>query len=92
MSSYGRISAMLITLKNNRSPKCERKLGNKEYPEGVQIGPPLQYKNKLSEHQMRVFKEKLVLKKRKTTRRTIMIYIITLLTVAIFITYKVNTY
>ncbi|MFT5822821.1 MAG: hypothetical protein ACI8ZM_004078 [Crocinitomix sp.] len=92
MSSFGSISAMLISLKNNRIPKRERKLGHKEYLEGIHIGEPLQFKNKLSSHQMEAFKEELVETKRKTTRQTILIYVITLLTVAIIITYKVNTY
>lgn len=77
---------MLTSLKNNKIPKRERKLGHKEYVEGVPIGKPLKYKNKLSKAQMDVFKEELEKQKKRRTKITIISYIIGM-TIAISIVY-----
>ncbi len=90
MSFGGSVSAMLVSLKNNKIPKRERKLGHLEYKDGVHIGPALKFKNQLSTHQMEAFKENLAQKKRKAAQRTILIYIVTLISVAIIVTYKVG--
>jgi hypothetical protein len=79
MSFSGSVSAMLLTLKNNKIPKRDKKLGNLEYRKGVPIGKPLIYKNKMSPSQMQLFKEKLEQKKRRTTRQTVLIFVFTFL-------------
>lgn len=49
MGTFGSISAMISSLKNNKLPKRDHKLGHLEYTKGISIGKPLCFKNKLSE-------------------------------------------
>ncbi|MDG1913328.1 MAG: hypothetical protein P8I55_01915 [Crocinitomix sp.] len=85
MSFSGSVSAMLLTLKNNKIPKRDNKMGHLEYRKGVPIGKPLKYKNKLSPAQMALFKEKLEQKKGKMTRRTVLIFVFTFVTLVYLI-------
>lgn len=87
MSSYGSISAMLVSLKNNKIPKREKKLGHIEYVKGVPIGKPLRYKNKLTAEEMRCFQEKLKHDKRHSTRMTIVVLILSILITIFFVQY-----
>lgn len=59
MSSFGSISAMITSLKNNKIPKRDHKLGHLEYTKGVPIGKPLRFKNKLSEAERLAYSKKL---------------------------------
>ncbi len=86
MSSYGSISAMLTSLKNNKIPKREKKLGHLEYVKGVPIGKALKYKNKLSIDEMKLFQEKLMKEKRRSTVLTLVIILFSLITSGCLIT------
>lgn len=87
MGSFGSISAMITSLKNNKLPKREHKLGHLEYTKGVSIGKPLRFKNKLSETERLAYIEKLKRERRRSDRMLIGTCIIVFATLGTFIFY-----
>ncbi len=85
MSSFGSISAMLTSLKNNKIPKRDNKLGHLEYKKGVPIGKPLKFKNKMTREEITKFTKRLIIEKRKKTRQTIVIYSVSIGTISYLI-------
>lgn len=83
MSFSGSVSAMLTTLKNNKIPKREKKLGRKEYVKGVPIGQPLIYKNKMRTQELELLKENMRKKKRRALRITLIVYSLSIIAVSI---------
>lgn len=82
MSSAGHIMDMINTIKRNRIPVRERKLGHKEYVEGVPVGKPLRFKKKMTAAEFNKFKEKLATEKQEKTRLMLIIFGCSLLVVS----------
>ena len=83
MSFAGHVSAMLASLKNNKLPKREQKLGHIEYKKGVPIGEPLRFKNSMSEAELIKFRQELQQQKTRVLKRTVWISIGSILLVTI---------
>lgn len=74
MSFGGAVSAMVTTLKNNKIPKRERKLGNHEYVEGVPIGKPLRFSAQMSSEEISALGEKIKKEQQVKKRRDFILY------------------
>jgi len=85
MSAAGNISAMIASLKRNKIPKRNNKLGHLEYKKSVKIGKPLLFKNSFSEIEKEAFRQKLVLDKRKKLQATLFIYAFVFITLVIIL-------
>lgn len=82
--SSGSISAMLTSLKNNKIPKREHKLGHLEYTKGIPIGKKLVFKNKMTLKELDQLKSKLQKQKRRSTLISIGLYAVILSTLLVF--------
>lgn len=88
MSFGGSAAAMITSLKNNKIPKRDNKLGHLEYTKGVPIGQKLEFEKKMTKEQAESFSHQLKKEKRRSAYITIFVYaLILILTMTFTIIY-----
>ena len=85
MSSFGSISAMITSLKNNKIKKRKFNSSYRDVDDSIVNVEPLVYKNKLDQDEFRLFSKKLQLSNKKSLRISILIYLVSLISMLLIV-------